>query len=237
MIGLALYPADLRGARRRHAGFTLLELLVGMAVFAVLASIVLGGIRLGLQSWNAADTKNSAVDEIRIAHGFLRRQIGAARPLAVVRSGKIVFEGGRDDLVFVAEMPSYVGGGGVHFINLAVDEDEEGKRLMLRWRPLHAFDDSGWPEETELARGLSGVTLKYFGALKRNALLAWRDSWREAKQLPKLVKLSVRDAAGDDWPDLVVALDVDAVRFVSDADPGVNPDSDVPVVPQDSGDS
>lgn len=229
MIGVADIHTDFCDAPRRHAGFTLLELLIGIAVFTVLATIVLGGIRLGLRSWNAADTKNAAVDEIRTAHTFLRRQIGAARPLAVVRSGKIVFEGGHDGLVFVAEMPSYVGGGGVHFVNLGVENGDGGKRLMLRWRPLHAFEDSGWPEEAELARGLSRVTLKYFGALQRNGLPAWRNSWREAKQLPKLVKLSVQDADGDDWPDLVVALDVDAVRFVSDADPGENPDSGVPI--------
>ena len=234
MISVADIHSDLRDASRRHAGFTLLELLIGIAVFTVLATIVLGGIRLGLRSWEVANTKNAAVDEIRTAHGFLRRQISVARPVAVVRSGKIVFEGGREDLVFVAEMPSYVGGGGVHFVNLGVENGDGGKRLMLRWRPLHAFDDSGWPEEAELARGLSTVTLKYFGALRRNGLPAWRSSWREAKQLPKLVKLSVQRADGDDWPDLVVALDVDGVRFVSDADPGEDPDSGESVLRQDS---
>jgi len=234
MTGVAEFPTNVCEAPRRYAGFTLLELLIGIAVFAVLATIVLGGIRLGLRSWDAADTKNAAVDEIRTAQAFLRRQIGAARPLAVVRSGKVIFEGGRRDLVFVAEMPAYVGGGGMHFVNVGVEDGDGSKRLMLRWRPLHAFEDSGWPEEAELARGISRVTLKYFGALQRNALPAWRSSWREGKQLPKLVKLSVRDADGDDWPDLVVALDVDAVRFLSDADLGEDPDAGVPIAPQDS---
>ncbi len=217
-------------AHRCSAGFTLLELLVGMAVFAVMAGIVLGGIRLGVRSWDAAAERSASVEEMRVAHALLRRQLSSALPLAASRAGgwKLVFDGSAQSVQFISELPGYVAGGGVNLITLEVAETMEGKNLVLRWRPLHAIDADAPPNEAVLARNISDARLDYFGARERGALPEWRDNWRDSRTLPRLIKLSLRGKQGEIWPELMVELGVNAVRFVSSPASGgrTAPDSD-----------
>ena len=198
-------------------GFTLLELLVGMAVFALMAGIVLGGVRLGVKSWNAAAARSAEVEEMRVAHALLRRQLSSALPLATSRAGgwNLVFEGDAESLTFVSELPGYVSGGGIHLVTLVLVKGVEGKALMMRWRPLNALDSDATQDEALLANNLAGLRLEYFGARTRNALPEWRDGWRDLRSMPKLVRLSLWRENGPSWPDLVVALDLDAVRFIT----------------------
>lgn len=219
-MGASLDALRILRTERRHGGFTLLELLAGMAVFAIMAGIVLGGIRLGVRSWDAAAGRSDATEQIRIVHGVLRRQISSALPLASSKSGgwSLEFEGGRDALHFVTELPGYVTGGGIHHATVGTESDGKHQRLVLRWRPLHALDEEAPPEQAMLAENITNVRLEYFGARDRNALPEWRDDWRDSRTLPRLVKLSVVDEDGQAWPDLVVALEVDAVRFIASAE-------------------
>lgn len=206
-------------ADRGNRGFTLLELLVGMAVFALLAGIVLGGIRLGVKSWDAAAARSEAVDEMRVVHTLLRRQLSSALPLATSRAGgwNLVSEGDAESLRFVSELPGYVSGGGIHLVTLELTGGVDGDDLVLRWRPLHALELSDSQDEAVLASNVSKLRLQYFGARTRNALPEWRESWRDLRTMPLLISVGVEQQDKDAWPELMVALDVDAVRFITSA--------------------
>ncbi len=221
----------LRPKPRLDRGFTLLELLVGMAVFAVMAGIVLGGIRLGLKSWDAAAERSAAVDELRVVHALLRRQLSSALPLATSRAGgwNLVFEGEAQSVKFVSELPGYVSGGGIHFVTLELETGAEGDDLVLRWRPLHALDEDAPAEKAVLARHVSKLSIDYFGARQRNALPEWRQRWRDLKTMPQLLRILIEQENGEPWPELVVALEVDAVRFITPSQDGrqIPPDSDL----------
>ena len=204
-------------AARRRRGFTLLELLVGMAVFALMASVVLGGIRLGLKSWDAAAARSEAVDEIRVVHALLRRQLSSALPLATSHSGgwSLVFEGDSRSVRFVSELPGYVSGGGIHIVTLGMRPGEDGDDLVLSWRPLHALDENAEPQRAVLAHKVTEIRLDYFGARTRGALPQWSDSWRDSRSMPRLIRLALESGQKELWPELVVSLDVDAVRFIT----------------------
>jgi general secretion pathway protein J len=206
-------------------GFTLLELLVGMAVFAVMAGIVLGGIRLGAKSWDAAAERSESVDEMRVAHALLRRQLSSALPIATSRAGSwdLLFDGDAESVRFVSELPGYVSGGGVHFVSLELADGDGGNDLVLRWRPLHALDAEAPPDEAVLARNVGKLRFRYFGALTRNASPEWLDSWRNSKTMPLLVALSLEQENGENWPELAVALEVNAVKFITSEGDGTAP--------------
>ncbi len=229
-------PAFVRQRRRpgraSARGFTLLELLVGMAVFTLMAGLVLGGVRLGVKSWNAAAARSTEVDEMRVVHALLRRQLASALPLATSRAGgwNLVFEGEAESVTFVSELPGYVSGGGIQLVTLELVEGAEGEVLRMRWRPLHALDTDAPGDEALLAENLEGLRVEYFGARSRNALPEWRDSWRDSRTMPRLVRLSLKPENGAPWPELVVALDLDAVRFITSGQDSRQtiPDLDVP---------
>ncbi len=213
-------------------GFTLLELLAGMAVFALMAGIVLGGIRLGVKSWDAAAQRSSTVDEMRVVHTLLRRQLASALPLASSRAGgwDLVFEGEAQSVRFVSELPGYVSGGGIHFVTLELSPGPEGNDLVLRWRPLHALDADGPPDQAVLVKNVAHLRLQYFGARARNALPEWRDSWRGLRTMPRLIRIALEQEDSGAWPELSVALEVDAVRFITSPQSGDLPRLD----PQDA---
>lgn len=224
MPGARAFSHQLKAAR----GFTLLELLVGMAVFALMAGVVLGGIRLGVKSWDAAAARSAAVDEMRVVHALLRRQLSSALPLATSRAGgwNLVFEGDAGSLRFVSELPGYVSGGGIHFVTLELAEGAKGDDIVLRWRPIHALDADGPPDEAVLAKNVGKLRFDYFGARARNALPEWLESWRDSRTMPRLVRVTVEPEDGEAWPELVVALETDAVRFITSGQDRAQPPED-----------
>jgi prepilin-type N-terminal cleavage/methylation domain-containing protein len=68
-------------ARRSHArGFTLIELMVALALFAMLASILFGSLRLAGRSADAGEEKAQASSGMRLASDYLREQLASQHP-------------------------------------------------------------------------------------------------------------------------------------------------------------
>ena len=147
---------------------------------------------------------------------------------------------------FVSELPAYIAGGGTHVVDLYVREAAKAKELVFQWRPLFAFDAAASTEETVAAQGLAEAKFEYYGVYKRSTLSAWRDDWSGTQSLPRLIRISARKINGDVWPDLVVALEIDGVRFLTGSESEtdleaqgrsqVAPQGDIPMSLGDSGD-
>lgn len=58
-------------------GFTLLELLLSVFITAIILSIVLGAVRLGLRSWDKGEESAKLEQRIRIIKGHMQRQLSA----------------------------------------------------------------------------------------------------------------------------------------------------------------
>lgn len=230
-MGSRRHRQERKDPARCVRGFTLLELLVGIALFAMLSTLVLGGIRLGIRSWDAVAERSADSEQIRIVHQLLRRQLTGSLALAASSSGRwlLQFEGDSKSLRFVTEFPTYVAGGGAQMVILAAENNGGTKRLLLRWWPLHAADGAAPQDEAVLLPDLSNVEIGYFGAVDQNALPQWRDHWSGMRHPPQLIKIRVTNHAGISWPPLVVPLKVDAVRFYQS--PAETPDSEGGVSP------
>ena len=209
---------------RRQPGFTLLELLAGIAVFAVLSTIVLGGVRLGMDSWNAISAKSERSESIRVIHDFLRERLAGTLALAESAAGRwqLRFEGDAGSLAFVTEFPVYIAGAGVQFAVLSAEREGGSENLRLRWWPLYGRTVDTPQGDRVLIGDLSAVKLSYYGAFGRGSLPQWRNDWRGHRNLPQLVRIDITDADGNTWPPLIVRLNVDSPRFyrTPDAAPG-----------------
>src|SRR5581483_6888433 len=92
-------------------GFTLVELLVALAIFGFLSSLVFGGVGLAIRSWTRAHDQVAGTADVWAVQGLLRRSLSGAYPALASRSAgdaTIDFDGEPDALTLVAPMPQAV---------------------------------------------------------------------------------------------------------------------------------
>lgn len=191
-------------ARRR--GFTLLEVLVVMALLSLVALAMGSALRTTAQTEARVDERLARADEMRVASDFLRSVLGrisAQRQAGALAAGAspYLFSGAAQEMRWLGIMPARYGAGGRHYFSLAVDE----RGLVLRYLPWRGEKVPDWsaadslvlvPQATELA-------LRYEDAGVEPS--RWLPQWTATDGLPQRVALSVQTAQGG-WPELVVTL-------------------------------
>jgi prepilin-type N-terminal cleavage/methylation domain-containing protein len=200
---------------RSDAGFSLLELVVGLGVLALLLALLPGSLRLGQRTF-----ERTAMIEAREGHlatrAFLGASLAEAMPLYVSpRTGGtgLAFRGTALTLEFIAPSAAGPTGGGLYRYRLSVQpipgRREAGLTLtMAPFRPGGEAERAG--EARVLAEGPDGaVGFRYFGRIERRgeAPPQWTPEWPRSDALPDLVEVSFGpDAEGQPRPPLVIAL-------------------------------
>jgi general secretion pathway protein J len=199
----------------RSAGFTLVELLVALTLFALLSVALFGSLRFGLRATAAGTARLDWSAEIAAASGFLRNEIADAQPLQKTDAdgGKVMaFDGDGGSIEFVASPPSPLAEGGWHVLHLFLERGPKGGRLVVTARLVHSDDsDSGDTSVATVARsvlldGVSAIDIAYFGAYAEGDQPEWHDRWEDEAQLPALVRLRLRFADGREAPALLIAV-------------------------------
>ena len=180
------------------AGFTLLELLVALALAALLMAAVPAAMRLGARSLSQAEAlTNDAAD--RAALAFVADRL--AETMALYERGadgrlKVAFTGNADRISFVTPAtmePRDDPPAGLFLMQLVIDDQRS--RLLLRWQPFRPglIKASGvtW-QERDLLVDVVGLSLRYFGAPAPRAPAAWSDAWSSADTIPELIELQIR---------------------------------------------
>jgi general secretion pathway protein J len=176
-------------ARGREAGFTLLEVLVALAVLGFIVLGIAQGLRLGTSAWQRQARDQAWQEQVSTTERLLRHMLEQARPGPA--GGAPPLRGDADRLVFTTVLP-----GGAE-VQAALGLAQPG-RLVLRW---HAPGSPAAAQERVLAEGLAGLELGYWPAAAASA--GWQREWA-GRALPALVRLRLRFAAPERrWPDLV----------------------------------
>lgn len=203
---------NLRGAR----GFTLVELLIALSLFALMSAVLFGSLRLAGRSWDAGEAKAEANSGMRLAGDYLRTQLSAQHPQRMRRITEfpLLFSGQGDELRFAAPLPGRVGVGGMWYYRLALIEGAgKGKSALVLERMVPDVNATTMPEfnsadRSVLADDIASLKIGYFGR-DRGASLemapTWRDRWDDPQLLPLLLRLEVAPRVGAAWPPLVVA--------------------------------
>jgi len=181
-----------------RAGFTLIEMLVALALSAFVGVILLHGVRIATFGLDRHTKAAERLDARQALDELLRRTLGAAVLIPRIAGGE--FAGKPEAVEFVAAAED--GGAGLYRVTLGLDS---ARSLVLRRRLANSLGD---PREAAsvLAASLRSFRLAYFGVDAANATPDWHDSWQQLNVLPLMVR-AIIDSDGDPpHPPLVVRL-------------------------------
>ena len=189
-------------ARRNgpEAGVTLLEVLVSLALAAMIFSIVLTSVRTGLASYRGQLAAAEREDTLDRGLAVLAADISRCRPLVNIQNRTYLFSGLADQMTCaLAERPQ-AGGPGLAFIRFVVasttGEGAAATSSLVRMRAPAATTfpvQADWRDAVSLLSGPFAITFRYVDPTG-SVLTRWRDSQR----MPAAVELSVRTTSGQE---------------------------------------
>ena len=199
-------------------GFTLLELLIGLTLLALMMVLIYSALNVGIRSWDAGDARVGEAAQQRIAQAFIRREFAQLYPARWrgIPEAKIAFEGGKEEIRFVTalNLDAGVKDGGLQWAHLQLRDDTSaasGKALYLTREPfdLQAKDWTGLDsvpaaQASKLIGGISAIEISYFGAENDTIEPTWMSEWVFPLRMPQLIKFTFKNDNGRETPDLIV---------------------------------
>lgn len=187
------------------AGFTLVELLVAIAILGILITATAGSLSLGSHAWDAGIRRADHNENRRASFNYLRRQMLQIVPISWQESNhrSLAFEGDEHQFRFVAPAPAAAELGMVT-LSVQVSQPENGAtELIIGVAP---FDPGSveWPGSEPVARSLlygdlEGATINYYGVDDPDKAASWHTSWRsEFPFLPNLIRIETTSHHGVD---------------------------------------
>jgi prepilin-type N-terminal cleavage/methylation domain-containing protein len=184
-----------------ESGFTLIEVMVALALTALVSLILLHGTRLAVAGLDRHTRAAERLDTRQSLDDLLRRTLTAAALIPRTAGG--VFVGKPDAIEFLAIAED--GGPGLYRIDLAVDRGRRDRPLVLK-RQLATPAGDPRIASSVVAVQIRDFHLAYFGADAANATPVWHDSWQQLNILPLMMRVILTTDGEPARPPLVVRL-------------------------------
>ncbi|HID44720.1 MAG TPA: prepilin-type N-terminal cleavage/methylation domain-containing protein [Chromatiaceae bacterium] len=159
----------------RSLGFTLLEMLISLALMGLMMLLLFGALRFAGKAWEASETRLERDTGISMVWQYLSDRFRQARALnshVESEGGNVFFFKGNPGAVeFVSPMPAHLGSGGLYIIRLQKGRQNGKTQLVLRrwlYHPEVLSGDAGLPRW----RPLSGPSV-LLGVREKPELRAW----------------------------------------------------------------
>lgn len=124
----------------RQGGFTLVELLVVMALLGVVGGVVVNAITTGLASASTTTARTMAIHDLEVALQRVARDLRAADPIYLSSGGDYRTELGAE----------FLRDGGVHVTRFGVEADGDVQRLVQATTRFDVETDVTNPTATDL---------------------------------------------------------------------------------------
>lgn len=193
---------------RHPRGFTLLELLVALAVTSLVVALAFAGFGLIGRSDERNRTAIEHTDRVLLVSQWLARKFETLRPIFRIQDNvpTVFFSGTEAGVLWVAPLPERGQDGGLYVLRLGPLRHPSGQvDLQVQALP---FDGSAMQLDWDHA--LAQVLLADVKTLRWHyrdgSEGQWLTRWDAVqRRYPTQVRLELGDAGGD-WPPLVFAL-------------------------------
>jgi general secretion pathway protein J len=190
---------------RNDGGYSLVELLVVLALTGLISVAIAGGIGFGSRAWERSGANVEALERMDGAQTLLRNLFQRVLPRDLnpnIAADPDLFSGTRDSLSFAAQTPSAFGAGGLARFQLRVVGVGATRSLILSWQGAAGRTSR---QEQALIVGARDISLAY-ATRDQNGIVSWADSWTSLPGAPALVmvRASFPDGVRAQWPDLIV---------------------------------
>lgn len=200
-----------------RAGFTLLELIVSIAILSAVLVTVYATLSMGARTWDKGERDIEKVQRMRVVMDLLSREIKAAYPYKVT-PGELdthrefyLFDGQKDSLSFVSCVPLRGGAGKLSWLTFWV---EEGMGLVVVERDALRSDifkereTMDTDEMVVLDTNATAIRFDYYRSEEGDTEeatdgedTAWEEKWdaEEEESMPQAVSVAVtfrEDAEG-----------------------------------------
>lgn len=167
---------------RNNHGFTLIELIVALAIMAMVTTVAFAGLRIGLNAWERGTKAAERINRRSSVERLIARQLPLAMPTGV-------FQGTRDRLEFVADYSLADGPGDFRKVDYVADHG----RFLYADKPIAEYvqGESKAAPTTVLAE-LKQISFEFLGADSQKKP-AWVEEWKAEDGVPRAMRIHLDD--------------------------------------------
>jgi general secretion pathway protein J len=177
-----------------EAGFTLIEVLMATLLMTVILGALATVTAQWLPNWNRGMARVARAERLAIGLERMAADLSVAEMMPINADANApLFEGAELSVTFVRTAVGPNTRPGLEIIRLIEKADAQGLALVRErasFVPMAADAQIRFADQVVLIRSPFRVSFSYAGPDQ-----VWQKEWREQKQLPDKVRISVRDIA------------------------------------------
>ena len=192
--------------KRPHVnGYSLVELLVVLALLGMISVAISSGMRFGARVWEKSGQQATAMDTVVGAQSLLRTVLQRVIPRDLdpgIPADPALFRGTPDRMSFTANSAAAVDANGIARFELLTIDRAGKKSLLLKWTPVSG---SKTVQSQEIVSNAEDITFA-FAVLDQTGAFIWRSDWTDQSGVPALISVSVRfpQSSVMQWPEFLV---------------------------------
>lgn len=196
-------------------GFTLLELLLSMAITAIIVGLIFGVFRVGVRAWERGERDIERQQRLRVVLELMKKQIASLTPSTVLmkQGSLIAFEGRENRITLISKLalnPQHRFGD--VYSQFIVENSQEGAELFFTEEeaprvtdPVDVDEKEAKTERRSLLSNMRAVAFQFLKPPDKDTNYDWQSEWDPAVEtgLPLAVRISLLDQT-DTTPMFVV---------------------------------
>jgi general secretion pathway protein J len=182
--------------RSRQSGFTLLELLISLAMIGLIVLIVTGAMRLSFRSVASGEKRIDQLERLRTTAGLIDAQIQSLFSFTTAPDGTLTSSvtGESEALGIATNYSLWKGQAGYVQADYKVTEGTDGKKVLTLSEHTVGVEDA---HEAELLGGFEELRFSYYAKEVAESEGGWKDSWNDEDAFPDKIRIVMKKGGRD----------------------------------------